>query len=335
VRHRKPFNNDSSYDRQYLIISKGKTSSNASSREPSPEKTLANWLAGVQQQQQQELVASSTVAAELAGSSSSSMAAARSSSGPLLLMQGGSGGLRRCDSAQGSLAAKDDVTTDVIAMADQAPEEPAAAAAAAVVAPDVTAMPSANRITSASNVAETSTRSSNSSSRKKKHEKRPETRRDSAAEQFLANIESSINLAAAAPAGPAAEFEPSSSSGQLSGLLPCISSLLGEEGAAVVFLAAAAAAAAPGGPGPAALPAYSSMAAALPASIKVGSVVVCALLLRASLLRAEGFSSSTAGKHQGGLAGRVWVYLLPLHVLLLIKRFSKSLQTSRRACSGS
>ncbi|WIA40141.1 hypothetical protein OEZ86_013540 [Tetradesmus obliquus] len=45
--------------------------------------------------------------------------------------------------------------------------------------------------------------------------------------------------------------------------------LLGQEAAAAVFLAAAAAAAAPADPSPAGLPAYSSMVAALPASIKV------------------------------------------------------------------
>ncbi|KAF6261723.1 hypothetical protein COO60DRAFT_1699661, partial [Scenedesmus sp. NREL 46B-D3] len=62
----------------------------------------------------------------------------------------------------------------------------------------------------------------------------PSSRRDSAAEQFLADIESSMNMPAAAPGALAGRDHPpssSSSSGSchLTGLMPSISSLLGDE----------------------------------------------------------------------------------------------------------
>jgi hypothetical protein len=133
-----------------------------------------------------------------------------------------------------------------------------------------------------SNAAGTTDVRDGSSSRKGR---RTSNRRDSAAEQFLADIESSLRMTTAAAAAAAARPSSSSSSssgppqGQLHGLAPALSGLLGDEGAAAVFLAAAAAAApagpACGGGAGGIMRPYTSMAQALPASIKVSCVSGC------------------------------------------------------------
>jgi hypothetical protein len=116
--------------------------------------------------------------------------------------------------------------------------------------------PNSHQITSAAHTEDityVSSRSSNSSRRRGERS----SRRYSAAEQFLADIESSMN---------------SSSHPHLSGLMPALSGLLGDEGAAAVFLAAASAAAPAGPARPGCMPFYTSMAQVLPASIKVSVV---------------------------------------------------------------
>jgi cell division protein FtsL len=276
---RRPFLDDSSYDRDYVIMTKGRVNSNASSREPSPEKTLAGWLAGTVQQQQPaagRTSASTTASASASGSSSSSgssLVPVRSFSGPLLLAQGESRGLRRCDSAQGSLAPKEnaDVEPQAVSTTSTAPTTaPGPAATVAAATPSTASSGSSSANASAGAAAAASSSGSASSSRRKK-EMRPDSRRDSAAERFLADIESSMTLAAPAAAAATSSSSSSSRRSRMHGLMPALSGLLGDEGAAAVFLAAASAAA-PAGPGAgaAAMPFYTSMAQALPASIKVG-----------------------------------------------------------------